>query len=73
MILYQDQETGELYNGERRMKTYRITTCTVIYETYEVEAETPERAEDYIFDGGFDPISEHVSECDVIENKEITQ
>ena len=55
------------------MKTYRVTTCTVIYETYEVEAETPEGAEELIFYGGLDPISENVSECDVIENKEITQ
>tara|TARA_R100001510_G_C7656776_1_gene217193 strand:+ start:779 stop:946 length:168 start_codon:yes stop_codon:yes gene_type:complete len=55
------------------MKTYRVTTCTVIYETYEVEAKTPEWAEEYVLDGGLDPISENVSKCDVIESKEITQ
>ena len=52
------------------MKTYKVTVCVVAYETYEVEAESPESAEDNILDGCVDLISQEVSEFDVIEIKE---
>ena len=53
------------------MKTYKVTMCVVAYETYEVEAESPEWAEEYVLDGCYNPISQEVSECDIVEVKEV--
>lgn len=53
------------------MRVFQVTTCTVTYETYEIEAETPEQAEDNLWCLMDQPIDQNVAECDIIETLEV--